>query len=60
MARQDQEGKKAAKKMRVNFQNWIQPDIIGLMGGGLPRGTTSDPTKRKMMDIRMDTQDQTL
>ena len=46
--------------MRVNLENCIQPDIVGIMGEGSPRVTTADPVKRKKMDIRMETQNQTL
>ena len=43
--RQGQEDKNATNKMIVTLQNWIQPYIVGLMGGRSPRGTTIDLAK---------------
>ena len=44
--------------MRVNLENCIQPDIVGIMGEGSPRVTTADPVKSR--GIRRDPQYQTL
>ena len=58
--RQDQEEKKQQTKMRVTLENWIQPDILGLVGVGSPRGTPEDPEKLRRMYIRMEPQYQKL
>ena len=41
------------------MQKWIQPDIVGLVVGVLPKVKISDPEKPKRMVIIMDPQDQT-
>ena len=46
--------------MIFNLQNWIFPDIIGLMGGGSQRGTSVYNVIQISMEIRMDAKDKTL
>ena len=44
----------------VTLQNWIQPYIVGLTGGGSKRGTEVDRVRQIMTAVMMDKQDQTL
>ena len=46
--------------MMVNFKNWIQSDIFGLMDEEPQRGTSVDHVRQVRMDVRMDPQDQTV
>ena len=46
--------------MIFTLKNCIQPDIVGLVGGGSQRGTTLYHVRQIRTDIRMDPQDQTL
>ena len=41
-------------RMIVTLQNWIQPDIAVIMGGGLQRVITVAHDKQRSKDIRMD------
>ena len=52
-SRQGQEDKKATKNMIATLQNWIQPDIVGLMGVGSPRVIEVDHAKQIRKDIRI-------
>ena len=46
--------------MIVTLQNWIQPDIVGIMGVRSQNITAVDHIQKSRMDISMEPQDQTL
>ena len=51
----DKKRKIQQTKMKVTSQNWIRPDIVGIVVGGSPRFIKVDPVKRKNIGTRTET-----